>query len=41
MRILMIGGTGVISTEVSKRILSKGWELYLLNRGTQTRGIMP
>ena len=41
MNILMIGGTGVISTEVSKRILAKGWHLTLLNRGTQTRGVCP
>ena len=41
MKILMIGGTGVISTEVSKRILAEGHELTLLNRGTQTRGLCP
>ena len=41
MKVMMIGGTGVISTEVSKRILQKGWQLTLLNRGTQTRGLCP
>ncbi len=41
MKVMMIGGTGVISTEVSKRILAKGWQLTLLNRGTETRGLCP
>ena len=41
MKVLMIGGTGVISTEVSKRFLALGYDLYLLNRGTQTHGICP
>lgn len=33
MKALFIGGTGTISTEISKYCLSKGWELTLLNRG--------
>ncbi len=33
MKILMIGGTGTISTAVSRRALEKGYELYLINRG--------
>ena len=33
MRALFIGGTGTISTEISKLSVEKGWELYLLNRG--------
>jgi len=33
MKILLIGGTGLISTAVSKAIVSRGHELYLLNRG--------
>ncbi len=34
MKILMIGGTGTISTAVSRRALEKGYELYLINRGS-------
>jgi nucleoside-diphosphate-sugar epimerase len=33
MRVLFIGGTGNISTSVSKLAVEKGIELYLLNRG--------
>lgn len=33
MKILFIGGTGFISTAVSKLALAQGHELYLLNRG--------
>lgn len=36
MKILLIGGTGTISTAISKLLLSQGHELYLLNRGTRT-----
>lgn len=32
---LFIGGTGIISTEISKRCIEKGWQLYLLNRGNR------
>lgn len=35
MKALFIGGTGTISTAVSKRAVEKGWDLYLLNRGTK------
>jgi nucleoside-diphosphate-sugar epimerase len=35
MNILLIGGTGLISTAVSKKIVENGDTLYLLNRGTQ------
>jgi nucleoside-diphosphate-sugar epimerase len=35
MKALFIGGTGTISTAISKRILEKGWDLYLLNRGNR------
>lgn len=35
MRILFIGGTGVISTAVSSLAMEEGMELYLLNRGNQ------
>ncbi len=33
MKILIIGGTGTISTEISKLTVKKGHELYLVNRG--------
>ncbi len=33
MKVLFIGGTGIISTEVSKLAVEQGIELYLLNRG--------
>jgi nucleoside-diphosphate-sugar epimerase len=35
MKILFIGGTGTISTAVSKLLIAQGHELYLLNRGTR------
>ena len=37
MKILFIGGTGVISTSVSQLCIEKGFELYLLNRGKSSR----
>ena len=33
MKALFIGGTGTISTEISKLCIKEGWELTLLNRG--------
>lgn len=36
MKVLFIGGTGTISTAVSKLALERGIELYLLNRGKRT-----
>ena len=33
MKVLFIGGTGNISTEVSKLCVKQGFDLYLLNRG--------
>ena len=33
MKALFIGGTGTISTEISKLAVKSGWELWLLNRG--------
>ena len=35
MRAIFIGGTGTISMAISKLLLEKGWELYLLNRGNR------
>jgi len=33
MRVLLIGGTGTISTSVSKLLITQGCKLYVLNRG--------
>lgn len=33
MRVLFIGGSGFISTAVSRQAVAKGFELYVLNRG--------
>ncbi len=35
MKVLFIGGTGIISTNVSRLALQQGIDLYLLNRGKQ------
>ncbi len=35
MRALFIGGTGTISTAISKKIIEDKWELYLINRGNR------
>lgn len=35
MKVLFIGGTGFISTAVSRQAIERGWDLYLLNRGTK------
>lgn len=35
MKALFIGGTGIISMAISKLLLQKGWDLYLLNRGNR------
>ncbi|PJC60234.1 MAG: NAD-dependent dehydratase [Ignavibacteria bacterium CG_4_9_14_0_2_um_filter_37_13] len=37
MRILFIGGTGVISTACSELCIENGYDLYLLNRGQSLR----
>ena len=36
MRVLFIGGTGFISTAASRMAISRGFDLYLLNRGSRT-----
>lgn len=35
MKVLFIGGTGTISTAISKKLLKEGHDLYLVNRGTR------
>ncbi|MFZ0829452.1 MAG: SDR family oxidoreductase [Verrucomicrobiia bacterium] len=39
MKVLFIGGTGFISTSVSRLALAKGIDLHLLNRGLQKRDL--
>ncbi len=38
MKVLFIGGTGFISTAVSRLAVEKGMEIYLLNRGLRSAG---
>lgn len=35
MKVLFIGGTGTISTAISKELIKEGHDLYLLNRGSK------
>ena len=36
MKALFVGGTGIISTAIVKRLVSElGWEVWLLNRGNR------
>ena len=37
MKLLIIGGTGIISAAISRRAIELGWELTLLNRGKRSR----
>ncbi|MCC8138605.1 MAG: SDR family oxidoreductase [Clostridiales bacterium] len=39
MKVLFIGGTGVISKAISKRLLLAGHELWLINRGNRLEGL--
>ncbi|MBR0229313.1 MAG: SDR family oxidoreductase [Clostridia bacterium] len=39
MKALFIGGTGVISTSISRLLVSKGWDLTLLNRGSRPQDV--
>jgi nucleoside-diphosphate-sugar epimerase len=41
MKLLFIGGTGVISSACSRLALERGHELFLLNRGTSTTRVPP
>jgi len=36
MKLLFIGGTGTISSAISRRVLELGWELWHLNRGNRS-----
>lgn len=39
MKVLLIGGTGVISTDVCKMAIEKNYEVYILNRGRRKKSI--
>ncbi len=39
MRILIIGGTGTISSAITRLTIERGHELYLLNRGTHNHSL--
>lgn len=39
MKALFIGGTGTISSAITKQLSETGWELYLLNRGTRNESL--
>jgi nucleoside-diphosphate-sugar epimerase len=41
MKALFIGGTGLISSACSEQALAAGWELVILNRGTDSRYPFP
>mgnify|MGYP001103763913 CR=1 FL=1 len=39
MEILLLGGTGVLSTDIAKIALSMGHQVYLMNRGNRKERI--
>ncbi|QAY67598.1 SDR family oxidoreductase [Paenibacillus protaetiae] len=39
MKALFIGGTGTISSAITRQLLEQGCELYLLNRGSRNAGL--
>jgi nucleoside-diphosphate-sugar epimerase len=39
MKALLIGGTGTISSGISKRVVDLGWEVILLNRGNRAERV--
>ncbi len=39
MKALFIGGTGTISGGITRRALSLGWDIWLLNRGTRKESV--
>jgi nucleoside-diphosphate-sugar epimerase len=41
MKALFIGGTGIISTAITKQLAEQGCELYLLNRGNRNDRVPP
>ena len=41
MRVLFIGGTGLISSVVSPLVIERGHDLTLVNRGVSPKGVAP
>ena len=39
MKILIIGGTGTISSAITRQLAAEGHELWLLNRGTRSADV--
>ena len=39
MKILLVGGTGVLSTDIRELALKRGHEVYLINRGNTKQNI--
>ena len=39
MKVLFVGGTGIISTAISKKVIENGWELWILNRGNRSEAL--
>lgn len=39
MKALFIGGTGIISTQISRLLVAQGWNLTLLNRGNRATSV--
>ena len=39
MKVLFIGGTGIISTAISKKVIERGWDLWHLNRGSRPKAV--
>lgn len=39
MKALLIGGTGTISSAITRKLSESDWELYLLNRGTRSETV--
>ncbi len=40
-KILLIGGTGTLSTAVMKRAVAQGYDVYVLNRGLRNKKLLP
>ena len=40
MKALIIGGTGIISSAIVRRLVEKKWDVYVLNRGNRS-SILP
>ena len=41
MKVLLVGGTGIISTGVAELAIKKGMEVYVLNRGMHDSRLIP